>query len=62
MEISEMNQTDFAAAVHVSFASSNGYVNAIFEERPDGTIHRHHDICLNDPRKVTQEKKGENHD
>jgi len=29
-----MTQTDFAEAVHVSFALSNGCVNAIFEERP----------------------------
>jgi hypothetical protein len=38
------------------FAASNGYVNAISEVRPDGTIRRHHEIYLNDPRKVAPEK------
>ena len=38
------------------FASANGYVNAISEARPDGTICRHHEIYLNDPRKVSIEK------
>jgi hypothetical protein len=38
------------------FAASNGYVNAISEVRLDGTIHRHHEIYLNDPRKVAPEK------
>jgi len=38
------------------FAASNGYVNAISEVYPDGTIRRHHEIYLNDPRKVAPEK------
>jgi hypothetical protein len=38
------------------FAASKGYVNAISEVRPDGTIRRHHEIYLNDPRKVAPEK------
>ncbi|MHC1719894.1 MAG: GyrI-like domain-containing protein [Clostridiaceae bacterium] len=38
------------------FAASNGYVNAISEVSPDGTIRRHHEIYLNDPRKVAPEK------
>lgn len=38
------------------FAASNGYVNAISEVLPDGTIRRHHEIYLNDPRKVAPEK------
>lgn len=38
------------------FASSHGYVNAISEEGPDGTIRRHHEIYLNDPRKVAPKK------
>ena len=38
------------------FAASNGYVNAISEELPDGSIRRHHEIYLNDPRKVAPEK------
>ena len=39
-----------------NFAASNGYVNAISEVLPDGTIRRHHEIYLNDPRKVAPEK------
>ncbi len=39
------------------FATSNGYINAISEVRPDGTIRRHHEIYLNDPRKVAPEKR-----
>lgn len=38
------------------FAASNGYVNAISEVSPEGTIRRHHEIYLNDPRKVDPEK------
>ncbi|WP_073993764.1 GyrI-like domain-containing protein [Parasporobacterium paucivorans] len=38
------------------FAAANGYVNAISEVLPDGTIRRHHEIYLNDPRKVAPEK------
>jgi len=38
------------------FAASNGYVNAISEVRPDGTIRRHHEIYLSDPRRVAPEK------
>jgi hypothetical protein len=38
------------------FATSNGYVNAISEVSPDGTVRRHHEIYLNDPRKVAPEK------
>jgi hypothetical protein len=38
------------------FAAANGYVNAISEVRQDGTIRRHHEIYLNDPRKVAPEK------
>lgn len=38
------------------FAAANGYVNAISEASPDGTIRRHHEIYLNDPRKVAPEK------
>ena len=38
------------------FAASNGYVNAISEVSPEGIIRRHHEIYLNDPRKVAPEK------
>ncbi|MEQ8200548.1 MAG: GyrI-like domain-containing protein [Syntrophomonadaceae bacterium] len=38
------------------FAASNGYLNAISETGPDGTIRRHHEIYLSDPRKVAPEK------
>jgi hypothetical protein len=38
------------------FAVSNGYVNAISEVLSDGSIRRHHEIYLNDPRKVASEK------
>ena len=38
------------------FAASNGYVNAISEALSDGTIRRHHEIYLNDPRKVAPDK------
>ncbi len=38
------------------FAAANGYINAISETGPDGTIRRHHEIYLNDPRKVASEK------
>ena len=38
------------------FATSKGYDNAISEKGPDGTIRRHHEIYLNDPRKVAPEK------
>ena len=38
------------------FAASNGYVNAISEVRPDGTIRKHHEIYLSDPRRVAPEK------
>lgn len=38
------------------FAASNGYVNAISEVSIDGTIRRHHEIYLSDPRKVAPEK------
>lgn len=38
------------------YAASNGYVNAISEVLPDGSIRRHHEIYLNDPRKVASEK------
>lgn len=38
------------------FAAANGYVNAISETESDGTIRRHHEIYLNDPRKVAPEK------
>lgn len=38
------------------FAASNGYVNAISEALPDGTLRRHHEIYLSDPRKVAPDK------
>jgi hypothetical protein len=38
------------------FAASKGYVNAISEVNPDGTIRRHHEIYLNDSRKVAPDK------
>lgn len=38
------------------FAASNGYVNAISEALSDGTIRRHHEIYLNDPRNVAPDK------
>lgn len=38
------------------FAAANGYINAISEVSPDGIIRRHHEIYLNDPRKVAPEK------
>jgi hypothetical protein len=38
------------------FAASSGYVNAISETSPGGIIRRHHEIYLNDPRKVDPEK------
>lgn len=38
------------------FAASNGYINAISDASPEGTIRRHHEIYLNDPRKVAPEK------
>jgi len=38
------------------FTASSGYVNAISEVLPDGSIRRHHEIYLNDPRKVAPEK------
>ena len=38
------------------FAASKGYVNAISEVSPDGTIRRHHEIYLNDARRVAPEK------
>lgn len=38
------------------FAAANGYVNGISEVLADGTIRRHHEIYLNDPRKVAPEK------
>lgn len=58
----KMTQTDFAAAAHVSFASSNGCVNTIFDERPDDTVCRQYEIYMNDRRKVALEKKGANYD
>jgi hypothetical protein len=38
------------------FAASNGYLNAISEASPEGTIRRHHEIYLSDPRKIAPEK------
>lgn len=38
------------------FAAANGYRNAISEVDPKGLIRRHHEIYLNDPRKVAPEK------
>ena len=38
------------------FAAANGYINAISEMSPDGIIRRHHEIYLNDPRRVAPEK------
>jgi hypothetical protein len=38
------------------FSAANGYVNAISEKSPDGTIHRHHEIYLSDPRRVAPDK------
>ncbi|PTQ84929.1 hypothetical protein C8U37_10657 [Trichococcus patagoniensis] len=38
------------------FAAANGYANGISEVSPGGTVRRHHEIYLNDPRKVAPEK------
>ncbi|MBV1758794.1 MAG: GyrI-like domain-containing protein, partial [Dethiosulfatibacter sp.] len=38
------------------FAVSNGYLNAISGKSIEGTILRHHEIYLSDPRKVAPEK------
>jgi len=39
-----------------AFIQANGYRNAIGEQRPDGTIRRHHEIYLSDPRKTDPSK------
>lgn len=39
-----------------AFIEANGYRNAIGELRPDGTIKRHHEIYLADPRKTEPSK------
>jgi len=38
------------------FAAANGYVNAISQALTDGIVRRHHEIYLNDPRKVAPDK------
>ncbi len=38
------------------FISGNGYENAIGDALPDGTIRRHHEIYLSDPRRSAPEK------
>jgi len=39
-----------------AFIEAGGYRNAIGEQRPDGTIKRHHEIYLGDPRKTEPSK------
>lgn len=39
-----------------AFIEANGYRNAINDKRPDGSIKRHHEIYLGDPRKTEPSK------
>jgi len=39
-----------------SFIKANHYQNAIEDVRPDGSIKRHHEIYLGDPRKTEPSK------
>lgn len=44
-------------AVMEAFAEAKGYRNAIGDTRPDGTVKRHHEIYLGDPRKTEPSKQ-----
>jgi hypothetical protein len=40
-----------------NFLEESGYLNAIGDTNPDGSIRRHHEIYLGDPRKTEPSKR-----
>jgi hypothetical protein len=56
LHIGPYDTEDITVKAIDDFAASNGYINAISKKNIEGTILRHHEIYLSDPRKVAPEK------
>jgi hypothetical protein len=56
MHIGPYDEEPKTIAQMEAFLAVNGYRNAINDRRPDGTVRRHHEIYLGDPRKTDPSK------
>lgn len=56
MHIGPYDEEPKTIAQMEAFIEANGYRNAIGDRRPDGSVKRHHEIYLGDPRKTDPSK------